>query len=190
MRSARAVVLSTGPPLTWLVVTEVLLAVTTVLLVVLLAVRAVLLAGMVVVLPVVVVLAPRPPGWDEVEEAEDEVVEEEPWMTRLNQCSAPGWARPGYGAVAVVRRPCRRSDPSSSEADDVSVLRWRERGGRITNSTHTNTHTHTHTHMACSVQAIVSHTMTMWLNIKGQYRSGDQTIITILQATLGHPLPV
>lgn len=30
-----------------------------------------------------------PPGWDEVEEAEDEV--DEPWMTRLNQCSTVGW---------------------------------------------------------------------------------------------------
>lgn len=33
-----------------------------------------------------------PPGWDEVDDAEDEV--DEPWMTRLNQCSTAGWPWP------------------------------------------------------------------------------------------------
>lgn len=33
-----------------------------------------------------------PPGWDEVDDADDEV--DEPWMTRLNQCSMAGWLWP------------------------------------------------------------------------------------------------
>lgn len=57
-----------------------------------------------------------PPGWDEVEDAEDEV--EEPWMTLLNQCSTVAWA--WYGVEEAIR-PCRRSEPSSSEADEVSA---------------------------------------------------------------------
>lgn len=57
-----------------------------------------------------------PPGWDEVEDAEDEV--EEPWMTLLNQCSTLAWA--WYGVEEAIR-PWRRSEPSSSEADEVSA---------------------------------------------------------------------
>lgn len=41
---------------------------------------------------VLVVVADLPPGWDEVDDAEDEV--DEPWMTRLNQCSTAGWPWP------------------------------------------------------------------------------------------------
>lgn len=41
---------------------------------------------------VVLVVADLPPGWDEVDDAEDEV--DEPWMTRLNQCSTAGWPWP------------------------------------------------------------------------------------------------
>lgn len=33
-----------------------------------------------------------PPGWDEVDDADDEV--DDPWMTRLNQCSMAGWPWP------------------------------------------------------------------------------------------------
>ena len=39
-----------------------------------------------------VVVTDLPPGWDEVDDAEDEV--DEPWMTRLNQCSTAGWPWP------------------------------------------------------------------------------------------------
>lgn len=41
---------------------------------------------------VLVVVTDLPPGWDEVDDAEDEV--DEPWMTRLNQCSTAGWPWP------------------------------------------------------------------------------------------------
>lgn len=41
---------------------------------------------------VLVVLTDLPPGCDEVDDAEDEV--DEPWMTRLNQCSTAGWPWP------------------------------------------------------------------------------------------------
>ena len=41
---------------------------------------------------VVLVVVDHPPGWDEVDDAEDEV--DEPWMTRLNQCSTAGWPWP------------------------------------------------------------------------------------------------
>ena len=61
----------------------------------------------------------RPPGWEDVEEAEEEV--EDPWMTRLNQCSTVGC---GWYGDEVAIRPCRRSDPSSSDAEEVSV--WDE----------------------------------------------------------------
>lgn len=40
----------------------------------------------------VVLVTDLPPGWDEVDDAEDEV--DEPWMTRLNQCSTAGWPWP------------------------------------------------------------------------------------------------
>lgn len=63
----------------------------------------------------------RPPGWEEVEEADDDV--DEPWMTLLNQCSTRGWD--WYGDEEEIR-PCRRSEPSSSDADDVSVG-WKTR---------------------------------------------------------------
>lgn len=58
-----------------------------------------------------------PPGWDEVEDAEDEV--EEPWITRLSQGSTLEWL---WNGVEVIR-PCRRNEPSSSDADDVSVIK-------------------------------------------------------------------
>lgn len=54
-----------------------------------LALRAAWAAVLVVV---VVVVTDLPPGWDEVDDAEDEV--DEPWMTRLNQCSTAGWLWP------------------------------------------------------------------------------------------------
>lgn len=68
-----------------------------------------------------------PPGWEEVEDADDEV--EEPWMTLLNQCSTLGCA--WYGDEEAMR-PCRRSEPSSSDAEEVSgksrtrglMVRW------------------------------------------------------------------
>lgn len=41
---------------------------------------------------VLVVVTDLPHGWDEVDDAEDEV--DEPWMTRLNQCSTAGWPWP------------------------------------------------------------------------------------------------
>lgn len=49
-------------------------------------------AACTVVLVVVVVVTDLPPGWDEVDDADDEV--DEPWMTRLNQCSIAGWPWP------------------------------------------------------------------------------------------------
>lgn len=58
-----------------------------------------------------------PPGWDEVEDAEDEV--DEPWMTRSSQGSTLEWLWSGV----EVSRPGRRKEPSSSEADDVSVVK-------------------------------------------------------------------
>lgn len=51
-----------------------------------------------------------------MEEADDEV--DEPWMTLLNQCSTLGCA--WYGDEEAIR-PCRRSEPSSSDAEEVSV---------------------------------------------------------------------
>jgi len=57
-----------------------------------------------------------PPGWDEVEDAEDEV--DEPCITRLSQGSTLEWL---WNRVEVIR-PCRRNEPSSSDADDVSVI--------------------------------------------------------------------
>lgn len=50
---------------------------------------ALVLALRVVLLALVLAVTDLPPGWDEVDEAEDEV--DEPWMTRLNQCSTAGW---------------------------------------------------------------------------------------------------
>lgn len=50
-----------------------------------------------------------------MEDADDEV--EEPWMTLLNQCSTLGCA--WYGDEEAIR-PCRRSEPSSSDAEEVS----------------------------------------------------------------------
>lgn len=62
-----------------------------------------------------------------MEDADDEV--EEPWMTLLNQCSTLGCA--WYGDEEAIR-PCRRSEPSSSDAEEVSgrsstrglMVRW------------------------------------------------------------------
>lgn len=59
-------------------------------LVVVAAAVEVVLEEVLVVLVLLVVLWGLPPGWDEVEDAEDEV--EEPWMTLLNQCSTLAWA--------------------------------------------------------------------------------------------------
>ncbi len=63
-----------------------------------------------------------------MEDADDEV--EEPWMTLLNQCSTLGCA--WYGDEEAIR-PCRRSEPSSSDAEEVSgrsstrrlMVRWK-----------------------------------------------------------------
>ena len=49
-----------------------------------------------------------------MEDAEDEV--DEPCITRLSQGSTLEWL---WNRVEVIR-PCRRNEPSSSDADDVS----------------------------------------------------------------------